>query len=57
MRHPASHCTATPGLPLYGTMNDYAIYIATFHLHALSVKLSETPVGPLGYDRPRDVAR
>jgi hypothetical protein len=42
----------------------YAIYIeSAFHhdvgvaLHTLSVKLADTPVGPLGYDRPRDVVR
>lgn len=52
----------TASRSVLGTMNDYAIYIeAAFHqeagvaLHTLSVKLADTPVGPLGYDRPRDV--
>ena len=39
-------------------MNDYANYIeSAFHhevgvaLHTLTLKLADTPVGPLGYDR------
>ena len=56
--------TTTASRSVLGTMNDYAIFIeAAFHhevgmeLHRLSVKLADTPVGPLGYDRPRDVVR
>ena len=44
-------------------MNDFANHIewvlkdhTDVTLHALSVKLADTPIGPLGYDRPRDVA-
>ena len=56
--------TTTASRSVLGTMNDYAIYIeAAFHhevgvaLHTLSLKLADTPVGPFGYERPRDVAR
>ncbi len=56
--------TTTASRSVLGTMNDDAIYIeAAFHhedgvaFHTLSVKLADTPVGPLGYDRPRDVVR
>jgi hypothetical protein len=56
--------TTTASRSVLGTMNDYAIYIeavfrddVTVSLHTLSVKLADTPVGPLGYDQPRDVVR
>lgn len=56
--------STTASRSVLGTMNDYAIYIeAAFRhengvaLHTLSLALADTPVGPLGYDRPRDVAR
>jgi hypothetical protein len=56
--------STTASRSVLGTMNDYAIYIeAAFRhengvaLHSLSLALADTPVGPLGYDRPRDVAR
>ena len=54
----------TASRSVLGTMNDYTIYIeavfrddATVSFHTLSVKLAATPVGPLGYDQPRDVVR
>ena len=56
--------TPTASRSVLGTMNDYAIYVeavfrddVTVSLHALSVNLADTPVGPLGYDQPRDVVR
>jgi hypothetical protein len=56
--------TTTASRSVLGTMNDYAIFIeAAFQhevgvgLHRLSLQLAETPVGPLGYDCPRDVVR
>ena len=56
--------TTTASRSVIGTMNDYAIYIeavfrddVTVSLHTLSVKLADTPLGPLGYDQPRDVVR
>ena len=56
--------TTTASRSVLGTMNDYAIYIeavfrddVTVSLHTLSVKLADTPVGPLGYDQPREVVR
>ena len=56
--------STTASRSVLGTINDYAIYIeSAFHhdvgvaLHTLSVKLADTPAGPLGYDRPRDVVR
>lgn len=56
--------TTTASRSVLGTMNDYAIDIAaafrdddTVSLHTLSVKLADTPVGPLRYDQPRDVTR
>ncbi len=56
--------TTTASRSVLGTMNDYAIYIeavfrddVTVSLNPLSVKLADTPFGPLGYDQPRDVVR
>jgi hypothetical protein len=54
----------TASRSLLGTMNDYAIPVtwAPVHepgvsLHHLSVRLADTPVGPMNYDCPADVAR
>ena len=56
--------STTASRSVLGTMNDYANHIEwAFHdrvgvtLHTLSLELAETPVGPLGDDRPRDVVR
>lgn len=55
--------TTTESRSVLGTMNDFANHIEwvlkdhdDVTLHALSVELADTPVGPLGYDRPSDVA-
>ena len=55
--------STTTSRSVLGTMNDFASHIEwTFHdhsgvtLHGLSLELADTPVGPLTYDRPRDVA-
>jgi hypothetical protein len=54
----------TASRSVLGTMNDYAIPVTWasvddpgISLHRLSVRLTDTPVGPLKYDRPADVAR
>ena len=55
--------STTESRSVLGTMNDFANHIewaleeqAGVTVHALSVELADTPVGPLGYGRPRDVA-
>jgi hypothetical protein len=54
----------TASRSLLGTINDYAIAVTWaladepgLTLHRLSVQLTNTPVGPMKYDRPADVAR
>jgi hypothetical protein len=60
-----STCFAkTASRSLLGTMNDYALPVTWalvkepgLSLHRLSVQLTNTPVGPMKYERPADVAR
>jgi hypothetical protein len=54
----------TASRSLLGTMNDYALPVTWalaeepgLSLHRLSVQLTNTPVGPMKYDHPADVAR
>ena len=54
----------TASRSLLGTMNDYALPVTWalaeepgLSLHRLSVQLTNTPVGPMDYDRPADVVR
>jgi hypothetical protein len=54
----------TASRSLLGTINDYAIAVTWalaeepgISLHRLSVRLTDTPVGPMKYDRPADVVR
>ena len=53
----------TASRSILGTINDFAIAVTWaiaetpgINLHQLSLKLSETPVGPLGYEHPGGVA-
>ena len=62
MKSPRFAKTATRSL--LGTMNDYALPVTWalakepgLSLHRLSVQLTNTPVGPMKYDRPANVAR
>ncbi|MBI3403700.1 MAG: hypothetical protein HY048_19980 [Acidobacteria bacterium] len=62
MRYVAFGTTASRSV--LGTMNDYVNHIEwAFHdradvtLHMLSLELADTPVSPLGYERPMDVVR
>ena len=55
--------TTTASRSVVGTMNDFANHVewaledgAGGTLHALSLELANTPVGPLRYGRPRDLA-
>ena len=54
----------TASRSVLGTINDYAIAVTWalakepgLTLHRLSVQLTDTPVGPMKYECPADVAR